>query len=61
MEVGNEIIAKYYPPHSYWGQAISSTYEKEDGTLWVTNGEYGSQVNFCPITGYEAKIKIETK
>ena len=41
---------------SGWGDAVGACYEKKDGTLWVDNGEYGSQVNFCPYCGYKAKV-----
>ena len=44
-----------------WGGAINFCYESEDGTLWADNDEYGSQVNFCPMCGYEAKVKIGEK
>ena len=40
------------------GSAIDDCYEDEDGFLFVSNPEYGSQVNFCPVCGYEAKKKI---
>lgn len=26
------------------------------GTLWVTNVEYTSQVNFCPYCGFKAEV-----
>jgi len=39
-------------------EAITRCFEKSDGTLWVENGEYRSQVNFCPFCGYEAKVKV---
>lgn len=41
------------------GPAISYCVEYDDFKLFAGNGEYESQVNFCPICGYEAKIKIE--
>jgi len=44
-----------------WGSAINFCYESDDGTLWVSNNEYGSQVNYCPQCGYEAKVKIKEK
>lgn len=45
-----------------YGGAIGACYEREDGTLWVDNGEYASQVNFCPYCGYRAKVlAISTK
>lgn len=45
--------------HSH-GPAIDYCFEDEKGFLFCTNGEYGSQVNFCPVCGYEAKIKISS-
>ncbi len=42
-----------------YGAAIDDCYEDQDGYLFVANGEYGSQVNFCPMCGYEAKVKIK--
>jgi len=41
------------------GAAIDECFEDEDFFLFVNNGEYGSQVNFCPFCGYEAKKKID--
>lgn len=31
----------------------------EIGELWVTNDEYSSQVNFCPVCGYKAPKQID--
>ncbi len=44
--------------HCY-GAAIDECHEDQDGCLFAGNGEYGSQVNFCPMCGYEAKKKID--
>jgi hypothetical protein len=41
------------------GAAIDYCFLDIDGCLFVQNGEYGSQVNFCPVCGYEAKMKIK--
>ena len=55
-----------------YGSAVDYCYEPEGikqfeaqdkqlrGELWVSNSEYESQVNFCPVCGQEAKIKIRT-
>ena len=40
------------------GPALDNCEEDDDGELYIDNGEYASQVNFCPICGYEAKVKI---
>lgn len=50
-----ELTQKYH----LRGGAIEDCVEDETGRLFVANGEYGSQVNFCPVCGYEAKVKIE--
>lgn len=38
-----------------YGAAILICEEREDGTLWVSNDEYSSRVNYCPFCGYKAK------
>jgi len=47
-------------PYKYhlYGAAIEDCHEDQDGYLFVSNREYGSQVNFCPMCGYKAKKKI---
>ncbi len=40
------------------GSCVDECSEDEEGRLFVGNGEYGSQINFCPYCGYEAKIKV---
>jgi len=42
-----------------YGAAIIECAEDLEGRLFVENGEYGSQVNYCPMCGYEAKVKID--
>ena len=42
-----------------WGSAITTCWEHEDGTLWVSNDEYSSTVNFCPYCGYKSKVQWE--
>tara|TARA_Y100001938_G_scaffold145527_1_gene222373 strand:+ start:1219 stop:1404 length:186 start_codon:yes stop_codon:yes gene_type:complete len=39
---------------NYYGMAITTSFE-EDGVIYVTNGEYISQVNYCPFTGKKGK------
>ena len=41
------------------GGLIEFIREREDGTLWATTENFATQINFCPITGYEAKLKIK--
>ena len=47
-------------PYGACGEAINTCLESEDLTLWAGNGEYDSQVNYCPVCGYEAKKKVGT-
>jgi wobble nucleotide-excising tRNase len=42
--------------HAGYGEAIADCYEKINGELWVSNGEYSSQVNYCPYCGHKAKV-----
>jgi hypothetical protein len=44
-------------PYRPYGPAILEVFEDDEG-LWAENGEYCSQVNYCPVCGYEAKKKI---
>ena len=48
----------YSAPHGQYGDAVTSVLIKEDGTMWVTNGEYSTRVNFCPFTGKPATTKM---
>lgn len=55
----NHYCALPRPPgrHGY-GPAVDDCAEDADGTLHVGNGEYGSQVNYCPVCGYRATVQI---
>ena len=46
-------------PSGLYGDAIYQCVETEDGELWAGNGEYCSQVNYCPYCGYKAKVQVE--
>lgn len=46
------------PQHCY-GRAITDCCEDLDGYLFVSNAEYGSQVNYCPMCGYKAKRSVD--
>ena len=48
-------------PDGSYGAAIDSCYElpMKPGKLFVTNGEYVSQVFFCPFCGEKAAIEPE--
>lgn len=58
MEIHKCVLSKK-ADITLWGKAITSCTEDEEGKLFVDNEEYGNQVNFCPICGYEAKVKIK--
>lgn len=44
-------------PQEGYGPAIENCFEDEDGKLWAGNGEYSSQVAFCPYCGFKARVK----
>jgi hypothetical protein len=41
--------------YSKYGTAIVCCKENEDGSFWVSNDEYGTNVRFCPFCGKEAE------
>ena len=42
----------------FFGPAILAVIEDDDGRMFVFNGEYASQVNYCPYTGQRATMQI---
>ena len=50
---------KFYTPQGLFGTAIDYTRIDSEGKMWVGNGEYESQVNFCPITGKQAPTQLK--
>jgi len=52
-------IDNYTTPYGLWGHAIGYTRIDGEGKMWVGNDEYESQVNFCPMTGVEAPVKLK--
>ena len=48
-------------PQSGYGPAVTFCHEDEEGKLWAENGEYASQVNYCPFCGFRAPTQIETE
>lgn len=44
----------YNAPYKLWGDAITYTRIDEKGRMWAGNGEYETQVNYCPFTGTPA-------
>lgn len=51
----------YQSPHKDWGKAITYTKVDQDGKMWVGNGEYESQVNYCPFTGTPAPLQMKVR
>lgn len=49
---------EFYTKNDAYGSAINTCWEEQNGEMWVSNGEYSSQINFCPITGRKATIQI---
>ncbi len=45
-------------PHRHCGPAVDESRQDADGKLWVDNGEYATQVNFCPRCGYAAPVPV---
>lgn len=50
---------KLNSPYEAYGVAIEDVYEDDEGRFWAGNGEYGSQVNYCPVCGTKAPKQIE--
>ena len=48
-----------YWQDAYYGPAISDCEEDDEGRFWADNGEYSSQVNYCPVCGVKARAQIE--
>lgn len=42
-----------------YGHAVFYCIGRDDGTLWVDNGEYANIVNYCPFCGQPATKRIE--
>ena len=47
-------------PECMYGPAIGWCIEYPAGEFWVSNGEYASQVNYCPYCGTKAPIQVES-
>ena len=48
-------------PDAAYGPAIDTCYQNDDSSFWVSNGEYSSQVNYCPYCGAKAPKQVEKK
>ena len=45
-------------PSRAYGAAAETCSDDEQGRFWISNGEYSSQVNFCPVCGAKAPQQI---
>lgn len=45
---------EFLPSRGY-GDGITSCSSNEKGELWADNGEYGTQVRYCPFCGFKAE------
>lgn len=50
-----------HPPYDAFGCAITDVHIYTNGIIVAGNGEYGSQVNFCPFCGRKADKQIGEK
>jgi len=48
----------FYTKNGLYGRAIEYSRIDSEGRMWVGNGEYESQVNYCPMTGKQAPIQL---
>ena len=46
-------------PHGAFGSAVKECVEDDEGRLWAGNGEYESQVDYCPYCGFKAPRQIK--
>lgn len=51
-------VCQGYLPVGGYGAAVTCCVEDEEGKLWVANGEYESQVNYCPYCGFRASTQV---
>ena len=54
----NDETRVYLAPEELYGPAIDAIQYKADGTMWATNDEYSTRINFNPFTGEPAKNQM---
>lgn len=52
---------RYKSPQKSWGPSVEYVRVDESGKMWIGNGEYESQVNFCPFTGTPAPVQMKVE
>ncbi len=50
---------RFISPQRLYGKAVEYVKEDSEGRMWIGNGEYETQVNFCPFTGKPAVTKMD--
>lgn len=58
MNEENEICCEGSWPSDMYGPAITQV-TIVNNKIWIDNGEYSTQVNYCPICGRKALKEIE--
>jgi hypothetical protein len=58
MVMINNKIVQVEAPELEWGAAITRIVTDEDGSMWVSNDEYHTRVNYNPFTGEPAANQI---
>jgi hypothetical protein len=50
---------QYDSQYGLWGHAVTYTRVDKMGKMWIGNGEYENQVNYCPYTGIAAPVQMK--
>ena len=51
---------RHFAPKGLWGQAVDYTRIDKEGKMWIGNGEYETQANYCPFTGEPAPKQMKS-
>ena len=56
-------IIQHRAPNELWGPAVEYVRVDSIGRMWAGNGEYETQINYCPFSGVKARVQMrfETK
>lgn len=57
-EVNLTGIVIHRAPNGLWGPAVEYTRVDSLGKMWAGNGEYETQVNYCPFSGVKAPVQM---
>ena len=59
LESGSKEKYDFHTVDGLYGSAVSYSIIDSDGKMWIGNGEYESQVNYCPMTGKSAPTQLK--